>query len=685
MLEALSVFNPKDIVAGFWGVVAPFPLMLMILGVLVASFFAAAPGIGGLLLLSLLMPYAMTLDPFAFIALIFGAATVGNTANTFTSVLIGVPGGSGSQATILDGYPLAKMGQANRALGAAFFGSLVGAFIGAIAFIISLPFFKPLVLSLGSPEFLMMVLLGLSAVAILGGKQPVKGLVSAVAGMSIALIGTDARTAIERFTFGTSYLWDGVSLIIIAMGMFAVPEMVDIFRRKTSIAEMEPLKGGQLEGVKDVCRHWWLVVRSSIVGVWVGVLPGLGSSVADWFAYAHAMQTEKNTENFGKGDIRGVIAPESANNAKEGGDLIPTLLFGIPGGSSMAIILIGMTAVGIQPGTAILTHQAPYMYGTIWTLVIANTVATLLSMVFIKQFCKACMVPYYYMIPSVFLFCIVGAYGNELDLNDLIALLVFSALGIIMRRYGWPRPPLLVAVVLGAQVQQYLWLSVDRYGLEWMTFPSVIILFLLIVATVAYPFIRNWLQKRKMMDMDVLHELVRSQEKGSLVIGVSLIGIFIFMIVTAWLKWPLRASLPVYFIAALGLFLTLIQIARDILSLRRMKLAGEAPVPFTRAENLLEFGAWLWLAGLALSCAVIGFHLSFVIYPLVFGYIYGSRLRSSAYISVSGLLLVFMIFDYFVGTVWPNPIDDFIGDGLLNILNGFLNLFRVDGSLAPDA
>jgi hypothetical protein len=493
--------------------------------------------------------------------------------------------------------------------------------------------------------------------------------------MSIALIGTDARTAIERFTFGTSYLWDGVSLIIIAMGMFAVPEMVDIFRRKTSIAEMEPLEGGQWQGVKDVFTHWWLVVRSSIVGVWVGVLPGLGSSVADWFAYAHAMQTEKNTENFGKGDIRGVIAPESANNAKEGGDLIPTLLFGIPGGSSMAIILVGMTAVGIQPGTAILTHQAPYMYGTIWTLVIANTLATILSMAFTKQFCKACLVPYYYMIPSVFLFCIVGAYGNELDLYDLVALLVFSAIGIIMRRYGWPRPPLLVAVVLGAQVQQYLWLSVDRYGLEWMTFPSVIILALLIVATVAYPFIRNYLQNRKMMDMDVLHELTRSQEKGSLVIGGALMAIFTGMIV-AGTKWPLRASLPVYFIAGLGLFLTSIQIIRDIMTIRQQRLAGVAPVPFTPAENLLEFSAWLWLAGLAASCAVLGFHITFVAFPLLFGYVYGAKLRNSLYISASGLALVFLIFDYFVGTVWPNPIDDFIGNSLLDAWNAVIGLFR---------
>jgi len=675
MLEALSVFHPKDIIAGLYGVIAPFPLMLMVIGVAIASFFAAAPGIGGLLLLSLFMPYAMTLEPFAFIALIFGAATVGNTANTFTSVLIGVPGGSGSQATILDGYPMAKKGEANRALGAAFFGSLVGAIIGAAAFMISLPFFKPLVLSLGSPEFLMMVLLGLSAVAVLGGTQPVKGFVSAVVGLSIALVGTDARTGIERFTFGGSYLWDGVSLIIIAMGIFAVPEMVDLARRKTSIAEMEQLKGGQWEGVKDVFRHWWLVVRSSIVGVWVGILPGLGSSVADWFAYAHAMQTEKNTENFGKGDIRGVIAPESANNAKEGGDLIPTLLFGIPGGSSMAIILVGMTAVGIQPGTAILTHQAPYMYGTIWTLVIANTMATMLSMAFTKQFAKACLVPYYYMIPSVFLFCVVGAYGNELDSNDLIALLFFSAIGIIMKRYGWPRPAMLVAVVLGAQVQQYLWLSVDRYGLEWMLFPSVIMLALFIAATVAYPFIRNYLAGRKMMDMDVVHELTRAQEKGSLIIGCALIVIFLGMIAMGT-RWPLRASLPVYFIAGLGLFLTSIQIGRDVYTLRKQARTGKKPVPFSRAENILELNAWLWLAGLVVSCWLVGFHITFFVYPLVFGYVYGANLKNSLYISFSAVALLFMIFDYFVGAVWPSVVDELISGALLQVAETITGVLR---------
>ncbi len=666
MLEALSVFNPKDIMAGLYGVITPFNLLLMVFGVAVASFFAAAPGIGGKLLLALFLPYAMTLDPFAFIALIFGAATVGNTATTFTSVLVGVPGGIGSQATILDGYPMAKMGQANRALGAAFFGSLVGAIIGAVAFMISLPFFKPLVLGLGSPEFLMLVLLGLSAVAILGGTQPVKGLISAVMGLSIALVGTDARTGIERFTFGSSYFWDGVSLIITSMGLYAVPEMVDLFRRKTSIADMEPLKGGQWEGVKDVFRHWWLVVRCSIVGVWVGALPGLGSSVADWFAYAHAMQTEKNTENFGKGDIRGVIAPESANNAKEGGDLIPTLLFGIPGSSSMALILIGMIGVGIQPGTAILTHQAPYMYATIWTLVIANTMATLLAMAFTKQFCKACLVPYYYMIPSVFLFCAIGAYANELDISDLIALVFWSIVGIVMRRYGWPRPPLLIAVVLGPQVQQYLWLSTDRYGLEWLLFPSVIIIGILLVLTLTYPYIRRRMSGAKAMDMDTVHELVRAQEKGSLVTGGILFVVFTAMIITAR-QWPLRASLPVYFIAAIGVLLTAIQIVRDVLTLRQQARTGTKRLPFSLQENLLEVKAWLWLGGLAAGAWFLGFHITFLIYPIVFGWVYGANLRYSLYIGLMALGLCWLIFDYFTGAVWPNAIDTFIGGGLMDL------------------
>jgi TctA family transporter len=646
----------EGVIEGLMGIITWRAMTLMVAGVAIASFFAAAPGIGGLLLLSLLMPYAVTLHPYEFIALIIGAATVGNTANTFTSVLVGVPGGAGAQATVLDGYPMAKKGEANRAFGAAFLGSAVGAVIGAATFILTLPIFTPLVLALGSPEFLMLVLWGLSAVSVLGGKSPVKGLLGAVVGIGIALIGTDTRTGIERFTFGTGYLESPLSVVIIAMGIFAMPEMFELMVKRTRIAEVESLGGGLVEGMKDVLRHWWLVVRSSMVGVWVGILPGLGSSVADWFAYAHAVQTEKNTENFGKGDVRGVLAPESSNNAKEGGDLIPTLLFGIPGGSSMAIILIGLYAVGVQTGEPMLTTQRPYMFAMIWTLVIANFMATGLALVFAKQFSKACMVSYYYLVPAILMFCLVGAFSVNLDLPDIAAFVAFTIVGIILKRYGWPRPPLLVAVVLGPQVQQYLWLSVDRYGYEWMTHRGVIIIFLVIVATICWPIYRQHRARKGPMDMELVHEVRRPIEQGSIVLALTLATIFAYM---TWqgTHWPLRASIAVYFVAGLGVLLATIQVARDVVELGRIRRGvGEAIVPYTRQERSREIEAVFWIAGLVISVLLVGFHLSFVVFPVLYARVQGGDWRQALWTSLGGLALLIFVFDFMYNAIWPKPL-----------------------------
>ena len=643
---------------GLWGILEPKALLLMIGGVAVASFFAAAPGIGGLLLLSLLMPYAITLPPYEFIALILGAATVGGTATTFTSVLIGVPGGAGSQATVLDGYPMAKRGEANRAFGAAFMGSMVGAVIGAACFILSLPIFGPLVLSMGSPEFLMLVIWGISAVGVLGGNEPVKGLVGAAFGLAIALIGTDARTGIERFTFDSPYLWNGLSIVIVSMGIFAIPEMYELAVKRTRVTEMMALGSGLVEGMKDVYRHWWLVVRSSMVGVWVGVLPGLGSAVADWFAYAHAVQTEKNPEKFGTGDVRGVLAPESSNNSKEGGDLIPTLLFGIPGSTSMALIILGLIAVGIQPGASMLTTQSHYMYSMIWTLVIANIMATALALVFAKQFAKACMVPFYDLVPAVLLFCVVGAFSVNLDFDDLIAFLVFSVIGIFLKRYGWPRAPIMVSVVLGPQIQQYLWLSTDRYGLEWMKFPSVIGLAIMIAITIALPFYRMRKKKQKAIAMDLGDEFRRPVEIGSIAMCVGLIAMFSFMIIYSALRWPIFATLSVYCICAVGILLALIQILRDVLSMRRIAAgrSGENIVPWARETVRREWVAAAWIFGLVGSIALIGFHLTFFLFPMLYTKIYGPGWRRGLIVSICAIILLYFIFDYMQGVIWPEPL-----------------------------
>jgi TctA family transporter len=483
---------------GLLGIFTVQSFSWMLLGIMIGSLVGFLPGIGGPSTLAIMLPFVMTMkDPYAVIALLVGFDAVGNTASAISSILISVPGGAGSQATILDGYPLAKQGQGARALSASFMASLLGGLIGPIVLVASLPLLRPLVLSFGSPEFFVMTLWGVMMVGVLSGNTPIRGLLAGILGVLIATVGLDPKSSVPRFVFDQAYLWEGISLVLVALGMFAVPEMIDLASRKTSVAETQEYGHGFKEGIKDVFRHWWLVVRSSAVGIWVGFLPGLGSSVADWFAYAHAVQTEKNPEKFGKGDIRGVIAPEASNNSKEAGDYIPTLAFGIPGGTSTALILIAFTAVGIQPGPDMLTKQLDLTFAVVWTLAIANVIAVGLCMALARPLAKACFVPFYTLVPPILVFVFIGAFAANFSSYDLVALLLFSLLGFSMRRYGWPRAPLVLGLVLGRKMELYLWLSVARYQWEWLLRPGVMALLLLVAASFAFPLWKERWEKRK--------------------------------------------------------------------------------------------------------------------------------------------------------------------------------------------
>ncbi len=483
---------------GLYQVLTPNSLALMCLGVLLGSLVGFLPGIGGPSTLAIMLPFVMTMkDPYAVIALLVGFDAVGNTASAFTAVLISVPGGSGSQATVLDGYPLAKQGQAMRALSASFVASLVGGLIGPIVLLASLPFLRPLVLSFGSPEFFMLTFWGVTMVGVLSGNVPLKGLLAGILGIFIAAVGADDKSGIERFTFDTAYLIEGIDLVLVALGVFAIPECIDLAARKTKVAETQELGEGFWQGARDVFEHWWLTLRASAIGIWVGFLPGLGSSVADWFAYAHAVQTEKNPENFGKGDIRGVIAAESSNNSKEAGDYIPTLAFGIPGGTSTALILTALIAVGINPGPEMLTTQLNLTFAVVWTLTIANIFAVAICLAFIKPISRMCFMPFFSLVPMILVFVFIGAFAANRSSIDLIALLGFSFLGFIMRRHGWPRSPLVLGLVLGDKMENYLWLSYGRFGFEWLTRPAVMIIAALLVMSLCYPMLQNWREKKR--------------------------------------------------------------------------------------------------------------------------------------------------------------------------------------------
>ncbi|MDW5377392.1 tripartite tricarboxylate transporter permease [Halomonas sp. HP20-15] len=469
-LEALSI------------VLDPSRLVFMLLGVSVGLIVGILPGLGGVVGMSLLLPFVYGMDTYAAIAMLIGMAAVIATADTFPSVLIGVPGSAGSQATVLDGYPLAQQGRAGLALSAAFSASLIGGLIGALVLFLILPVARPVILSFKSPHLFMLTVLGLCVVGLLAGKYPFRGILATLFGILIAMLGSAPASVTFRFVGDSTYLMDGVPLAILAMGLFAVPEIIDLLAENRAVSKVKTLSEGWKSGIKATFTHRWLVLRSSALGVAVGAIPGLGGSVVDWLSYGQAMHTTKDKSRFGQGEIRGVIAPESSNNAKEGGALIPTLLFGIPGSGTTAVLLGGLILLGIQPGPSMLTSNLPVTLTVVWTLALANVVGALACFLLSRPIARLSMIPASKFAPFLIIVMMVGAYQNTRQWGDLVAFIVIGLVGWLFKTYDWPRAPVLIGFVLAPSIERYLTISASRYGWSWLADPIVIVIGLVSIA-----------------------------------------------------------------------------------------------------------------------------------------------------------------------------------------------------------
>lgn len=448
----------------------------MMIGVLVGLMIGIFPGLGGIAGLSLMIPFLYGMDTTSALAMLIGLVAVIPTSDTFASVLMGIPGSSASQATVLDGFPMAKRGEAARALSAAFFASLVGGLIGAVVLTGFVLIARPVILAFSSAELFMLSVFGLSMVGVLAGKSLVKGVAACALGLIIGSVGGAPATGEFRMVYDVDYLYDGIPLIIIGLGLFAVPEIVDLLRRDRAISEHNTLGAGWFEGIRDVMRNWWLTLRCSGIGALIGAIPGLGGTVVDWIAYGHAVQTVKDNPKFGQGDVRGVIAPESANNAKEGGGLLPTLLFGIPGGGAMAVFLGGMVLLGIQPGPSMVGSNLDLTYTIVWSLALANVLGAGLCILLAIPISKLTLIPFKLLAPFMIAVICFAAFQATRTLDDLLMLLAVGVLGVYMRRFGWPRPALLIGFVLATQAETYLYQAVQFYGWEFLTRTGVMII-----------------------------------------------------------------------------------------------------------------------------------------------------------------------------------------------------------------
>ena len=474
----------EQFVSAFFQLFELTHLLFLFGGTLLGLVVGILPGLGGTSGLALVLPFVYSLEPSYALAMMIGVLAPTTTSDTFPAVLMGIPGTAGSQATVMDGFPLSKKGMAARALSAAFCSSLMGGVFGALILSISIYYAIPIIMAFGFGEQFLLIILALLMVGALTGENFIKGVTACILGLIIGSIGSAPITGDLRFTFGTLYLVEGVPIVIVGLGLFALPEIVGLLDSKGAIAKALKNEEGWFRGIKDVFKNWFLVLRCSSIGCIVGALPGLGGTVVDWIAYSHLKQTSKDTSNIGKGDIRGVIAPESANNAKEGGALIPTLLFGIPGSGNKVLLLGGFILIGIEPGLEMVTTHLDLTYLMIWSLAIANILGAGLCIGFASHISKLTLVRYYILAPVMIVLIFFATFNINRDWYDFIGLLGFGLIGITFKAFGWSRPALLIGFFLSTKVELLSYQTQAVYGLTFLTRPVSIILIVLCFGTI---------------------------------------------------------------------------------------------------------------------------------------------------------------------------------------------------------
>ncbi|WP_235039579.1 tripartite tricarboxylate transporter permease [Vreelandella profundi] len=518
-------------------------MMYMVIGVLIGLVVGIIPGLGGIAGMSLLLPFLYGMEPSVALGMLMGLVAVIPTGDTFSSVLLGIPGSSASQATVLDGFALAKKGQAARALSSAFLSSMIGGLIGAVVLTAFILIARPIVLSFSSSELFMLTLLGLSMVAILSGKDVFKGIAACGLGLLVGTIGMAPATGEFRLPFEFDYLYDGLPLVVVGLGIFALPEIIDLLGKRGAIAE-EPCQLGQgwKEGMKDVVRRPGLVARCAGIGSLIGTIPGLAGSVVDWLTYGHAVQTAKDKSQFGKGDIRGVIAPESANNACACGAMVPTLLFGIPGSGTAAVFLGGLLLLGLQPGVSMLETNLDLTYTIIWSLALANILGAALCLGLARPVSSLTRVPFVILAPLITVLILFAAYQATRSLGDFFALGIVGAFGVLFKQANWSRPAFLIGFVLAPGAETYFYQAAQFQGAAAFTRPGVLIIGAMIAASLLLPPLRSYLQKRRQANDSMAH-LTAQEEVDSLSLGALDIALLGSLLVGAGYIWLSFADL----------------------------------------------------------------------------------------------------------------------------------------------
>ncbi len=488
-------------VSGLAMVLSPSALAMLFIGVIFGMVIGFLPGMGGVIAMSLLFPFIYNMQLGEAICLLWGAHVAVVQGGSISAILFNVPGTTKNVATCFDGYPMARKGEAARALGASATASVVGGLMGAIVLTFFIPVMRAIVMALGAPEYFWLAFWGLSVIAVFTAGSVFKGLASAGLGILLAFVGNNAITGSPRYTFGTTYLQDGINFAPAVIGLFALASMIELYKEGGTIAAKREISatGSTWQGIKDVFVHWWLTLRSGVTGVVIGVLPGVGGTVGNILAYGQAVQTERG-KKFGTGIVEGVIAPESAVSANEGGGLVTTLGFGIPGGEGPAILLAAFIIMGIAPGPEMLTKNLDFVLAMVWIIIIANLIGSVLMILGAKWMARITVLPSGVLIPLVFVFCAVGAFAIDRNILDVVVAILFAFVGYYMKKFDFSRADLVIGMVMGAMVERYYHISVRLYTPDaFFTRPIAFVFFLIVAATIVFPIWRARTSKQEQM------------------------------------------------------------------------------------------------------------------------------------------------------------------------------------------
>jgi putative tricarboxylic transport membrane protein len=489
----------QSILMGFQVALSPGNLFFCFVGVLIGTLVGVLPGLGPVAAISLLLPATFHITPVSAVIMLAGIYYGAMYGGSTTSILVNIPGEAASVVTCLDGYQMARQGRAGPALGIAAFGSFIAGSLAVVGLMLVAPPLAEMALKFGPPEYFSLMIVGLTILTFLASGPMWKALLMACFGLFLGCMGMDSIMGTTRFTFDIVELSDGFGLVPVVMGLFGVSEVLLNVEQNLERSIFETRIKNLLPTRKDWRDSIGAILRGSVIGFFLGILPGGGATISAFTAYAVEKKVSRHSENFGKGAIEGVAAPESANNAATGGAFIPLLTLGIPTTATMAILLGALLIYGTQPGPMLIKEHPDLFWGVVASMYVGNAMLLVLNLPLIGLWVKVLRVPYPILFPLILLFCLIGAYSLNNNIAQILFMVIFGFLGYVFKKFQYEAPPLVLALVLGPMLEKALRRSLLHSGGDptvFLTRPISAVLLSIAFCLLIFPLIPKLKKKR---------------------------------------------------------------------------------------------------------------------------------------------------------------------------------------------